>query len=176
MDAAIPFPNHRPSLHFCQSSIPAQFATLVLGRADQAGNVQLVNAGHTPVLLRQVVPLGTVFPITLLILLAIGGRERKVCGDTALRETDLRILADVSEQEGFIDAFDITVLQLISFALSEDMLDHCYFERIGNWLSRTNGAGLRGRFTCDAVRRDTGSVWIGELTGLVGRRFQRRVN
>ena len=40
------------SLHFCQSSIPAQFATLVLGRADQAGNVRLVNAGHTPVLLR----------------------------------------------------------------------------------------------------------------------------
>jgi len=40
------------SLHFCQSSIPAQFATLVLGRADQTGNVQLVNAGHTPVLLR----------------------------------------------------------------------------------------------------------------------------
>jgi phosphoserine phosphatase RsbU/P len=40
------------SLHFCQSSIPAQFATLVLGRADQSGNVQLVNAGHTPVLLR----------------------------------------------------------------------------------------------------------------------------
>lgn len=39
-------------LHFCQSSIPAQFATLVLGRADQAGNVHLVNAGHTPVLLR----------------------------------------------------------------------------------------------------------------------------
>jgi phosphoserine phosphatase RsbU/P len=39
------------SMHFCQSSLPAQFATLVLGRADQAGNVQLVNAGHTPVLL-----------------------------------------------------------------------------------------------------------------------------
>jgi sigma-B regulation protein RsbU (phosphoserine phosphatase) len=42
----------KSSLHFCQSSLPAQFATLVLGRADQAGNVQLVNAGHTPVLLR----------------------------------------------------------------------------------------------------------------------------
>jgi sigma-B regulation protein RsbU (phosphoserine phosphatase) len=39
------------SLHFCHSSLPAQFATLVLGRADQAGNVQLVNAGHTPVLM-----------------------------------------------------------------------------------------------------------------------------
>lgn len=40
------------SMHFCQSSLPAQFATLVLGRADQSGNVHLVNAGHTPVLLR----------------------------------------------------------------------------------------------------------------------------
>lgn len=39
------------SMHFCQSSLPAQFATLVLGRADQSGNVQLVNAGHTAVLL-----------------------------------------------------------------------------------------------------------------------------
>lgn len=40
------------SVHFCQSSMPAQFATLVLGRAEQSGNVHLVNAGHTPVLLR----------------------------------------------------------------------------------------------------------------------------
>jgi phosphoserine phosphatase RsbU/P len=36
---------------FCQSKLPAQFATLVLGRADRDGNVKLVNAGHTPVLL-----------------------------------------------------------------------------------------------------------------------------
>ena len=36
---------------FCQSTLPAQFATLVLGRADHDGTVELVNAGHTPVLL-----------------------------------------------------------------------------------------------------------------------------
>jgi sigma-B regulation protein RsbU (phosphoserine phosphatase) len=36
---------------FCQSALPAQFATLVLGKADSGGNVELVNAGHTPVLL-----------------------------------------------------------------------------------------------------------------------------
>lgn len=36
---------------FCESSLAAQFATLVLGKADQEGNVELVNAGHTPVLL-----------------------------------------------------------------------------------------------------------------------------
>ena len=39
------------SLHFCHSSLPAQFATLALGKADQTGKVQLVNAGHPPVLL-----------------------------------------------------------------------------------------------------------------------------
>lgn len=36
---------------FCQSALPAQFATLVLGKADRSGNVELVNAGHTPILL-----------------------------------------------------------------------------------------------------------------------------
>jgi sigma-B regulation protein RsbU (phosphoserine phosphatase) len=36
---------------FCESTLPAQFAPLVLGRADSDGNVELVNAGHTPVLI-----------------------------------------------------------------------------------------------------------------------------
>jgi len=35
---------------FCQSSLPAQFATLVIGKAARSGEVQLVNAGHAPVL------------------------------------------------------------------------------------------------------------------------------
>lgn len=36
---------------FCQSALPAQFATLALGKANRAGGLELVNAGHTPVLL-----------------------------------------------------------------------------------------------------------------------------
>jgi phosphoserine phosphatase RsbU/P len=36
---------------FCQSALPAQFATFVLGKADRSGNVELVNAGHNPILL-----------------------------------------------------------------------------------------------------------------------------
>jgi sigma-B regulation protein RsbU (phosphoserine phosphatase) len=43
----------RASGTFCQSSLSAQFATLVLGRADQKGNIELVNAGHTPVLVTE---------------------------------------------------------------------------------------------------------------------------
>ncbi len=36
---------------FCHSTLPAQFATLVLGKADRLGNLEFVNAGHTPVFL-----------------------------------------------------------------------------------------------------------------------------
>ncbi|HEY0794414.1 MAG TPA: PP2C family protein-serine/threonine phosphatase [Acidisarcina sp.] len=36
---------------FCHSSLPAQFATLAIGHATNAGDVKLVNAGHTPVML-----------------------------------------------------------------------------------------------------------------------------
>ena len=36
---------------FCQSAHPAQFATLVLGKADRSGNVELVKASHNSVLL-----------------------------------------------------------------------------------------------------------------------------
>lgn len=36
---------------FCESTLPTQFATLVLGKADDRGTIELVNAGHTPVIL-----------------------------------------------------------------------------------------------------------------------------
>jgi phosphoserine phosphatase RsbU/P len=36
---------------FCESTLPTQFATLVLGKTDVRGTVELVNAGHTPVVL-----------------------------------------------------------------------------------------------------------------------------
>jgi phosphoserine phosphatase RsbU/P len=39
------------SSNFCHSALPAQFATLVLGKADRSGKVELVNASHNPVLL-----------------------------------------------------------------------------------------------------------------------------
>lgn len=34
---------------FCQSSLPAQFVTLVIGMAHAHGEIELLNAGHTPV-------------------------------------------------------------------------------------------------------------------------------
>jgi len=35
---------------FCQSTISGQFATLVAGRADSSGRIELVSAGHPPIL------------------------------------------------------------------------------------------------------------------------------
>jgi phosphoserine phosphatase RsbU/P len=40
----------RASRLLCESSLPTQYATLVCGRADAAGVVEICNAGHLPVL------------------------------------------------------------------------------------------------------------------------------
>jgi len=38
----------RASSLFCESALPSHFATLVLGRAGRAGDVEICNAGHVP--------------------------------------------------------------------------------------------------------------------------------
>lgn len=38
----------RASRMFCESTLPSHFATLVCGRADRAGAVEICNAGHLP--------------------------------------------------------------------------------------------------------------------------------
>lgn len=40
----------RASRLLCESSLPTQYATLVCGRADRSGAVEICNAGHLPVL------------------------------------------------------------------------------------------------------------------------------
>jgi phosphoserine phosphatase RsbU/P len=43
----------RASRVFCESTLPTQYATLVCGRANTSGEVELCNAGHVPPLLVQ---------------------------------------------------------------------------------------------------------------------------
>jgi sigma-B regulation protein RsbU (phosphoserine phosphatase) len=43
----------RASRVFCESTLPTHFATLVCGKADTAGQVEICNAGHLPPLLIQ---------------------------------------------------------------------------------------------------------------------------
>jgi sigma-B regulation protein RsbU (phosphoserine phosphatase) len=43
----------RASRVFCESTLPTQYATLVCGRANTNGEVELCNAGHLPPLLVQ---------------------------------------------------------------------------------------------------------------------------
>ncbi|HAF14640.1 MAG TPA: hypothetical protein DCK93_02720 [Blastocatellia bacterium] len=43
----------RASRVFCESTLPTQYATLVYGRADQSGTIELCNAGHLPPLVVQ---------------------------------------------------------------------------------------------------------------------------
>jgi sigma-B regulation protein RsbU (phosphoserine phosphatase) len=41
----------RASRAFCESTLPTQYATLVVGHANEGGEVEICNAGHLPVLL-----------------------------------------------------------------------------------------------------------------------------
>ena len=41
----------RASRAFCESTLPAHYATLVCGRASSSGEIEICNAGHPPPLL-----------------------------------------------------------------------------------------------------------------------------
>lgn len=51
LDLSVPLLLERASRVFCESTMSSLFATLVCGRADAAGEIELSNAGHCPALL-----------------------------------------------------------------------------------------------------------------------------
>jgi sigma-B regulation protein RsbU (phosphoserine phosphatase) len=83
----------RASRVFCQSTISSLFATLVLVRAGQSGEIEVCNAGHCPALLRQgaaVKELGaTGVPLGLFCEGVYPTQNAEMaCGDTLLLYTD----------------------------------------------------------------------------------------
>jgi len=83
----------RASRVFCQSTISSLFATLVVVRAGQAGEIEVCNAGHCPALLFQggkLVELGaTGVPLGLFCEGVYPTENAEmVCGDTLLLYTD----------------------------------------------------------------------------------------
>jgi len=83
----------RASRVFCESTLPAQYATLVCGRASPSGEIEICNAGHPPPLLLHagdVVRLdATGLPIGLFCSERFSSRiVRLVPGDTLLLYTD----------------------------------------------------------------------------------------
>jgi len=78
---------------FCQSTIPSLFATLVLVRAGQSGEIEVCNAGHCPALLQQggeVVELGaTGVPLGLFCEGIYPTQNAEMaCGNTLFLYTD----------------------------------------------------------------------------------------
>ncbi|MEO8726525.1 MAG: PP2C family protein-serine/threonine phosphatase [Acidobacteriaceae bacterium] len=78
---------------FCHSSLPAQFATLLIGRADRNGSVELLNAGHTPLIYSSaaavhILPAGNI-PLGLFCESRFAATRLAVSsGDTLLLHTD----------------------------------------------------------------------------------------
>jgi sigma-B regulation protein RsbU (phosphoserine phosphatase) len=78
---------------FCQSTIASLFATLVLVRAEQSGEIEVCNAGHCPALLQQrgaVIELGaTGVPLGLFCEGVYPTQNAEMaCGDTLFLYTD----------------------------------------------------------------------------------------
>jgi sigma-B regulation protein RsbU (phosphoserine phosphatase) len=83
----------RASRVFCQSTISTLFATLVLVRAGQSGEIEVCNAGHCPALLQQggkVIELGaTGVPLGLFCEGVYPTQNAEMaCGDTLFLYTD----------------------------------------------------------------------------------------
>ncbi len=83
----------RASSLFCESALPSHFATLVLGRASRAGEVEISNAGHVPPLIARGREIERVAPNGIPIGMFCDARFtvthlRLTPGDTILLYTD----------------------------------------------------------------------------------------
>src|SRR5213594_3154190 len=99
----------RTSSLFCESALPSHFATLVLGRAGRAGDVEICNAGHVPPLvtrgreIERLAPNGIPIGMFCDALFTVS-RTRLSTGDTILLYTDgVNEARDGSGQEYGID-------------------------------------------------------------------------
>ena len=100
---------------FCQSSLPVQFVTLVIGRASANGEVELINAGHTPVLFihegtTATLP-ATEIPLGLFCDLD-GLADSTIVTLTAVKEDMLLLYSDGVTETAGIDGSEYGVEQL----------------------------------------------------------------
>jgi sigma-B regulation protein RsbU (phosphoserine phosphatase) len=144
----------RASRVFCQSTISSLFATLVLVRAGQSGNIEVCNAGHCPALLLQGgkamelratgVPLGLfcegVYPTQ---------KARMASGDALLLYTDGVSEARSANEEEY-GAERLKELAASSGALSAQALVAACIEDLDVFRS---GAPLLDDLTVMAIRR-----------------------
>jgi sigma-B regulation protein RsbU (phosphoserine phosphatase) len=83
----------RTSRAFCESTLPAHYATLVCGRASASGDIEICNAGHPPPLLMRAGAItaleATGLPIGMFSSEEFSSRtERLAPGDALLLYTD----------------------------------------------------------------------------------------
>jgi sigma-B regulation protein RsbU (phosphoserine phosphatase) len=144
----------RASRVFCQSTIPSLFATLVLVRAGQSGEIEVCNAGHCPALLRQggaVIELGaTGVPLGLFCEGVYPTQNAGMaCGDTLLLYTDGVSEARSANEEEY-GAERLKELAAPSSALSAQALVAACIDDLDAFRS---GAPLLDDLTVMAIRR-----------------------
>lgn len=109
----------RASRIFCESTLPTHYATLVVGRADPSGEVEICNAGHLPPLhLHE----GSVAEIAATGLpLGVFCNEEFTCTRLTLRRGDTLLLYT----DGLSESLDHHGAEYGSHRLSTLLRDHC---------------------------------------------------
>jgi sigma-B regulation protein RsbU (phosphoserine phosphatase) len=144
----------RASRVFCQSTISTLFATLVLVRAGQSGNIEVCNAGHCPALLLQggkVMELrATGVPLGLFCEIVYPTQKAEMAsGDALLLYTDGVSEAQSANEEEY-GAERLKELAASSCALSAQALVAACIDDLDVFRS---GAPLLDDLTVMAVRR-----------------------
>ena len=138
-----------------ETNLPSHYATLVCGKAEESGRLEICNAGHCPPLIarrRGVEALGaTGYPIGM-----IGDRSYSVLieqlapGDTLLLYTDGLIEARNGGDDEFGEARLRGVLGRYRDATPRDLADACLLELRGF----VGGAALRDDLSLMVIRRE----------------------
>lgn len=120
----------RASRVFCESTLPTHFATLICGKADRSGGVELCNAGHHPPLwitATGIVPVeSTGLPIGMFCNEEFSVRQLQLDkGDTLLLYTDGLVEAENSSTEPYGSDRLISLAQKGSHLVPEELLGFC---------------------------------------------------
>jgi sigma-B regulation protein RsbU (phosphoserine phosphatase) len=144
----------RASRVFCESTLPTHFATLVCGRACQAGVVEICNAGHLPPIwlhrgeVRSIEPGGLPVGVFCDEHFSIS-RVQLEPGDTLLLYTDgLTEARDDAERE--FGAQRLTELTQRSHRLSSEALVNACVDEVTNFCA---GLSLADDLTIMAIQR-----------------------
>jgi sigma-B regulation protein RsbU (phosphoserine phosphatase) len=156
MSIALPLDQmiERASRVFCESTLPTHYATLVCGKTNGTGAVEICNAGHLPPLLYQRERVQQIDATGLPV--GIFGNEHFTCNRVQLETGDALLLYTDGFSEALSDEGEEYGTERLARLLNENhnlspitLLDEC----MRDWLAFSNGRQSIDDVTLMAIKR-----------------------